>query len=196
MNSSKSPMLKLAVVPILSLTILILIGCGTDVSPNYFIGMFRDDGDIDRLSECLSEVPEVDDTTITIKSDKQCLIDLSNSDTSDPNVDASFTEILNDPETYMDRILNFEAIVKKARNDWVELYTNRKSMRFEITAHGANLRRIDEDGKEVNILANAKYSFKCRINEIKIRETGIWYVYAEFIVTEDKKVLYPPILAK
>ena len=94
MNISKSPMLKSTVVSILSLTILISIGCGTDVKPNYFIGMFRDEGDIDRLSECLSEVPQVDETTITIKSDKQCLIDLSKTDKSDPNADASYTEIL------------------------------------------------------------------------------------------------------
>lgn len=196
MNISKSPMLKSTVVSILSLTILISIGCGTDVKPNYFIGMFRDEGDIDRLSECLSEVPQVDETTITIKSDKQCLIDLSKTDKSDPNADASYTEILNDPETYLDRILTFEATVKKTRNDWVELYTNNKSMTFEITARGANLRRIDENGKEVDILTNEKYSFKCRIYEIKIRETGIWTVYAEFIVTEDKKVLYPPTLVE
>ena len=196
MNSSKFPMLKLTFISILSLAILILIGCGTDVKPNYFICMFRDEGDIDRLSECLSEVPQVDETTITIKSDKQCLIDLSKIDTSDPNADASFTEILNDPESYLDKILTFEAVIKKKRNDWVELYTNKKSMTFEITARGANLRRIDENGKEVDIHTNEKYTFKCRIYEIKIRENGIWTVYAEFIVTEDKKVLYPPTLVE
>ena len=33
-------------------------------------------------------------------------------DTSDPNVSLSFTEVLNDPATYIDKVLTFEAVVK------------------------------------------------------------------------------------
>ncbi len=52
-------------------------------------------------------------------------IGLSKRDTSDPNVVLSFTEILDDPETYMDKVLTFEAVVKHTHyGSKVELYTN------------------------------------------------------------------------
>jgi len=173
---------------------LFSIGCGTDVKPNYFIGMFRDRGDIDRLSECLVETPSVDGDIITIKADSPCLADLSNRDTSDPNMDITFSGILNDPEAYMDRLLTFEAIVKKvSQSQYLLLYTNRKDRRFHITTHGAPLHWIDEEGEERDIVPNQKYQFKCRIYEIKIETTGLWNMNAEMLITVDKKLIFPPV---
>lgn len=173
---------------------MFLISCGTDVQPNYFIGMFRDEGDIDRLSKCLSEMPQVDGDTITIKSDRQCLVDLSKHDTSDPNMDVTFSEILNDPESFMDKLLTFDAIVKETRTNghYIWLYTNRHDMSFEITSHGANVFHLDEDGEEVDILPNHKYQFRCRITKIQIDVHRVWYIYADLIITSDKKVVYQP----
>ncbi len=180
---------------ILALSVL-AIGCGTDVKPNYFIGMFRDEGDIDRLSECLVETPSVEGDIITIKADSPCLVDLSKRDTSDPNMDVSFSEILNDPEQYLDKILIFEATVKKiyyVHN--VELYTNRKGMAFHITSHGADIHILDEDGEEEDIIPNQKYKFKIRIYELKTHAdwNGRWHIQSEFIVTEDKKIVHLPV---
>ena len=122
-------------------------------------------------------------------------IGLSKRDTSDPNVVLSFTEILDDPETYMDKVLTFEAVVKHTHyGSKVELYTNRKLRQFSITTHGADIHRIDENGEEVEIFPNEKYRFKCRIYEIKINQHGIWDIQAEFIVSDEKKILYQPEL--
>lgn len=181
----------------LCLMLVCFLGCGTDVKPNYFIGMFRDEGDIDRLASCLSAIPETDDEgNIIIKANSQCLIDLSSRDTSDPNMDMSFSEILNDPETYMDRLLTFEAVVKKVdHNNSPELYTNRKDRQFYLNTHGAPLFYIDEEGEEQDILPHSKYMFKCRIYEIKIETSGVWRIHAEFIVREDnqKTIIFPPV---
>ena len=46
--------------------------CGTDVKPNYFIDMFEDKDDIDRLSECLAETHEDTGDTIIVTANKQC----------------------------------------------------------------------------------------------------------------------------
>ncbi|MCY4403205.1 MAG: hypothetical protein OXD54_11560 [Candidatus Poribacteria bacterium] len=183
-----------SIIAIIATTIAI-VGCDTDVKPNYFIGMFRDSGDIDRLSECLSSIPEVDNEgNIIIKADSQCLIDLSNRDTTDPNMDVSFSEILNDPESYMDRLLTFEAVVKRLHyNAHPELYTNRRQMEFHINTHGAPLFWIDADGEEQDIVPNQKYAFKCRIHEILILTTGVWRIQAEFIVSQSKKIVFQPV---
>ena len=69
--------------------------------------MFRDEGDIDRLSECLVETSSVEGDVITIMADSPCLVELSQRDTSDPNADVSFTEILNNPVAYLDKIVTF-----------------------------------------------------------------------------------------
>ena len=90
--------------------LFILIGCGTDVKPTYFTNMLKDESDIDRLSECLAETPQTDGEYITIKASKPCLVDLSKRDTTDPNVDATFSEILQNPEKYIDQMVTFEAI--------------------------------------------------------------------------------------
>ena len=81
-------------------------------------------------------------------------IGVSKRDTSDPNVALSFTEVLNDPETYIDKVLTFEAVVKRTGyGSNVELYTNKKLRQFSITAHGADLHSIDENGAEVEIFS-------------------------------------------
>ena len=122
-------------------------------------------------------------------------IGLSKRGTSDPNVTLSFTKILNDPETYMDKVLTFEAVVKSTRyRSNVELYTNNKLRQFSITAHGAALHRIDENGEEVEIFPNKKYRFKCRIYEIKIDQHGIWDIQAEFIISDEEEILHQPEL--
>ena len=122
-------------------------------------------------------------------------IGVSKRGTSDPNVALSFTEVLNDPETYIDKVLTFEAVVKRTGyGSNVELYTNKKLRQFSITAHGADLHSIDENGEEVEIFPNEKYRFKCRIYEIKIDQHGIWDIQAEFIVSDEKKILHQPEL--
>ncbi len=179
---------------IIACILLFVSGCDSGVKPNYFIGMFRDSSDIDRLSGCLESMPVVDDQgNITITANSQCLVDLSTRDTSNPNMDVLFSEILNDPETYMDKLLTFEAVVKKMHSSNTELYTNRRQMEFHITTHGADLHWIDEDGKEQDIIPNEKYLFKCRIYEIKIYTNGLWRVQSEFIVSNSKKIVYPPV---
>lgn len=177
---------------ILVISILCLIGCGTDIKPNYFIGMFRDEGDIDRLSICLREVPIIEDGTVSVKSDIECLVDLSNRDISDPGLSVQFSEILNDPESYMNRILSFEATVKNLRYDDVYLYTNRHDMMFQIRSHGADVYTLDESGEEQDIRPNTKYKLKCRIVEIKINEHRVWHIVSDFIITSDKEVVYQP----
>ena len=172
-----------------------MTSCGTDVKPNYFIGMFRNSSDIDRLSTCLNSMPVVDDQdNITITANSQCLVDLSKRDTSDPNMDVSYTEILNDPEAYMDRILTFEAVVKRMHgSSSPELYTNRKDIEFHITGHGSDLFWIDEEGEEQDIIENEKYRFQCRIYEIKINTSGRWRIQSEFIISSSKQIVYPPV---
>ena len=179
--------------------IFAFLGCGTDTRPGYFIDMFRDAEDIDRLSECLSEMPVEDTDTITVKADKQCLIDLSLRNTSDPNVDATFAQIIGNPEHYMDRLLTFEAVIKKLHGtDRVEVYTNDPDMRFYIGSHGVPLYRLDAEGEEVPLEPNETYQFKCRIYEMKKHADWgrVWEVNAEFIVTQNKKIIYPPELVE
>ena len=181
----------------LAIVVLGIIGCGTDAKPTYFMNLFRDDGEINRLSECLVESPQVDDTTITIKSDKQCLVDLSNRDTSDPNIEASFTEILNDPVAYLDKIVTFTATVKYANSHGdIELYTNRRLMDFWIYSHGADVFILDEEGEEISLVQNQKYKFQVYISGIQINDDTNWTIKSNFIVSEDKEVVHQPIIAE
>lgn len=120
---------------------------------------------------------------------------VSKRDTSDPNVTLSFTEVLNNPETYIDKVLTFEAVVKRTyHGSNIELYTNKKLRQFLITTHGAGLHSINGNGEEVGIFPNEKYRFKCRIYEIKIDQHGIWDIQAEFIVSDEKQILHQPEL--
>ena len=179
---------------ILTILSLILVGCGTDVKPTYFLDMLRDDNDIDRLSECLLELPQVNENTLTIKTDISCLTDLSNRDTSDPYIDASFSEILDDPEFYLNKIVSFEATVKEVSligYHSVELYTNRKDISFEITARDsdADLHILDEEGEEQDLENGAKYKFTCWIYQIQIDETGHWDIDADLILSTDGETI-------
>lgn len=193
LKSHKQHFLYLIIVCIL----LFVSGCDSGIKPNYFIGIFRDEGDIDRLSTCLQSMPVIDeDGNIIITANSQCLVDLSKRDISDPNMDVLFSEILNDPESYLDKYLTFEAIVKKIlSSSHIELFTNRKQMEFDIIVHhGVNLYWIDKDGEEQDMLPNQKYEFQVRIYEIKITENGIWKIYSEMLSTTTRKLVNPPVL--
>ena len=74
-------------------TAVILIGCGTDTKPSYFTNILRSDADIDALAGCLTEIPEIDGDTITVKSNIPCLSELSNGDTVDPNEILTVSEV-------------------------------------------------------------------------------------------------------
>ncbi len=177
---------------------LTIIGCGTDTKTTYFTNMFKDEGDIDRLTACLTETPQVDGDTVIVKSNIQCLTELSNIDTSDPNISPSFSEILKNPEAYMDKLVTFEARVKKLHGgeDYPELFTNDINIKFYIISHGADVRVINDDGSEVPLAIGEKYRFRCRIYEkyLNIDRGGFWEVKAEFVVTSEnnKTIVYPP----
>ncbi len=173
---------------------LLFVGCGTDAKPNYFINMFKDSSDIDSLSECLTSFPEIDeDGNIIIKASSECLTTLSNRKLIIADTPAIFGEILKDPESYMDKLLVFEAVVKTIHhNSDPELYTNRKNREFHITTRGAGIYWIDEDGEKSPVYPNQRYIFTCRIYEIKIYTTGLWRIQAESPITIDKKLVFPP----
>ena len=183
----------------INFTFLLIVGCGTDVKPSTFIGIVRDGSDIDDLSACLSDTPEVDDKQIKITLDKQCLIDFSQQDQTDPNLAPSFAEIVRNPEIYMDRLLTFEAVLKKVHSlHHIELYTNDNDLRFYIHTHGASLYRLDEEGEEVPLQPNETYRFKCRIFEFKkhVDHGRVWEANAEFIVSTNKKIIHLPELVE
>ena len=176
-----------------------VIGCGTDVKPTAFVDILKDRADADELSACLSELPAVSDEQITLKLDKQCLVDFSTPDPIDPALSPSFAEIIANPEAHMDRLLTFEAVVKKLHyNSNVELYTNNPDIKFIIHTHGAELYRLDAEGEEIPIQPNETYRFKCRIYSIdkNIDQGSRWNVNAEFIVSQSKKILHPPELVE
>lgn len=178
---------------------LLAVGCGTDVKPTAFVDILRDPNDADELSACLSTDPTIDDKTITITLDKQCLVDFSNENQVDPSLALSFAEIIANPEIYMDKLLTFEAVVKKLHyGSNVELYTNNRDLRFFIRTHGAPLYRLDKEGEEVPIQANEAYLFKCRLYEFKTHADWgrVWELNAEFIISTNKKIIYPPELVE
>ena len=157
-------------------------------------------GRIDRLSECLAETPEDAGDTIIVTADKQCLIDLSKRDTTDPNVDATFSEILQNPEAYLGKIVEFEAVFQKYPygRDLVELVTNDPDLIFIIYGHGKEIYTLDADGEEVSLQPYKRYKFKCRIYEIKkhVDLHGAWQISAEFIIFGDKEIESPPETVK
>ncbi len=181
---------------LLCLLMLIAVGCGTDVKPTTFVDIVRDRSDIDTLSGCLSSDPQVDEKTITLTLEKQCLIDFSKQDKTDPSLAPSFAEIVANPEMYMDKLLTFEAVLKKIHDygPQLELYTNDLDQRFYIRSHGAPIYRLDKEGEEIPLQPNETYLFKCRIYELKkhVDHGRVWEVRAEFIVSSNKKIIYPP----
>jgi len=179
------------------LFILTVVGCGTDMKPTTFVDILREPSDVDELSACLSEEPTIDDKTVAITLDKQCLVDFSNQDPTDPALAPSFAEIVANPEAYMDKLLTFEAVMKKFHwNDDVELYTNDPDIRFMVRTHGAQLYRLDAEGEEVPLEPNETYRFKCRIYELKRHADWgrTWEVNAEFIISTNKKIIHLPEL--
>ena len=186
----------------LILMALLTVGCGTDVKPTAFIDILADPSDADELSLCLTKEPTLDNKTVGLTLDKQCLIDFSNRDVTDPNLASSFASILANPEAYLDRILTFEAVIKKhsvAR--YVELYTNNVNQRFFIYTDGAVLYSLSADGEKVEIIPNSKYRFTCRIEKLEknIDRGNHWVITAEFIVSESKtqkEILHPPVPVK
>ena len=184
----------LIVIPLFLLISMISIGCGTDVKPTYFTNMFKDESDIDRLSECLAETPQTEGDIITIKANKPCLVDLSKRDTADPNVDASFSEILQNPEKYLGKLVTFEAILEKMHHHQVQLVTNDLELRFYIHSHGKEIYTLDEEGEEISLQPFEKYKFRCRIREMRthVDLNGAWEIHADFIIFEDKEIATPP----
>ena len=175
-------------------TVVMLIGCGTDTKPSYFTNILRSDADIDALAGCLTETPEIDGDTITVKSNIPCLSELSNGDTVDPNEILSVSDILVKPEYYMDRLLTVDGVVKKLGHHDVELFTNGHKYRFKITTHGADLYTLDADGEQTPLEVGELYRLRCRIYELKkhVDWGGRWEIQAEFIVSEQKQIIYPP----
>ena len=174
---------------------VILVGCGTDTKPSYFTNIIRSDTDIDALAACLTETPQVDGDTLVVKSNIPCLTELSNSDTVDPNKKIlSVSDILVDPEYYMDRLLTVDGVIKKFHGDTPELVTNDLRYRFLINTHGAELYILDADGEEVPLEIGELYRFRCRITQLNknVNYGGRWDINAEFIVSEHKKIIYPP----
>ena len=179
---------------------LIVVGCGTDVKPTAFVDILRDPSDADTLSACLSEEPTIGDEQITLTLEKQCLVDFSQQDKTDPSLAPSFAKIIANPEVYMDKLLTFEAVVKKL-DDYgprVELYTNDLALRWYIQSHGAPIYRLDEEGEEVPLQPNETYQFQCRIYEMKknVDWSGIWEIHSEFLVSTNKKILHVPVLVE
>ena len=177
---------------------VILASCGTDTKPSYFTNIIRSDADIDALAECLTETPEVDGDTLIVKSNIPCLTKLSNGGMVDPdNLDEilSVSEILLKPEYYMDRLLTVDGIVKKFHhNDDPELFTNDLQYRFYIHTHGAELYTLNAADEQVPLEIGELYRFRCRIYELRkhVDRGGTWNIEAEFIVSEQKKIIYPP----
>ncbi len=191
--------MRTSVLILLLLSVLYFTGCGTDVKPTSFIDIIRDPSDIDELTACLANEPKVTDKQVMLTLEKQCLIDFSKRDQTAPNLAPSFAEIVATPEMYMDKLLTFEAVLKKIHgNDRVELYTNDPDLRFYIHSHGVPLYRLDEEGEEVPLEPNETYQFKCRIYEYKkhVDWGRTWEINAEFIVSQNKKVIHPPELIK
>lgn len=150
------------------------IGCDTDIKTTYFSGMFRDKADIDGLSSYLSEVPKVDGDIITVKGDIPCLIESSYTDTTDPNMNASFEDILDNTEKYLGKIATFEATVKHMHsNNTPELYTGRHDFVFSIDSQGTEVYTLNEEGEKIRLSANVKYRFTCQLNNFSVDQHRI-----------------------
>ena len=177
---------------------VLLQGCGTDTKPSYFTSIVRSDADMDALAECLIETPEVDGDTVIVKSDIPCLSELSNNgvtDLVDVNEILTVSDILVNPEYYMDRLLTVEGVVKKFHYDNdPELFTNDPQYQFHIKSHGAEIYTLDADDEQVSLEIGELYRFRCRITELKkhVDWSGNWRIQAEFIVSAHKKIIYPP----
>ena len=175
---------------------MILVSCGTDTKPSYFTNIVRSDADIDALAGCLIETPQVDGDTVIVKSSIPCLTELSNGGTVDPNEILSVSDILRDPEAYMDRLITVDGVIKAFHggDKTPELFTNDAQYKFHIHTHGAELYTLDADGEEVPLKVGELYRFRCRIHALvkNLNHGSHWNIDAEFIVSQHKKIIYPP----
>ena len=177
------------------LALCFLTGCGTDVKPSALIGIVRDPGDIDELSACLAEDPRIGDEQVVVTLDKQCLVNFSNLDGDHPKTQPLLDDILKSPEAYLDRLVTFEAVIKKVGTHHLELYTDDLGIRFTIHTDGANVYYFDAEGEEQPVEAHIKYRFRCRIYELTKSADwhgGAWTINARFIVSTNKKIVHPP----
>ena len=174
------------------------LGCGTDAKPSYFTNILRDESDMDALAKCLTKEPEIGTEDITVTVNKKCLIDLSNTDHG--NTNPTFAEILRNPEAYLDRLLEFEAVIKDVsdRKDSLKLYTNDPDIEFEIRSDGTDIYTATDKGEPVPIESHKKYKLKCRIYQVEVNvDWGAKLrIRAKLAVSSDKKLLHPPILVE
>ena len=171
-----------------------LLGCGTDLKPSTYVNIFRDPSDIDDLAQCINEPPTIEGDTITVRADKQCLIDFSIGDVSD---DLTLDKILINPTAYLAKEITFRAEVKGVRLSrnaaaveyprYIYLYTNTVSASFTIH----NPREVP-----VEIQVNQTYDFTCRIYEIKRQADhgGILEIQANFITNAAGEIEHLPVL--
>ena len=188
-------LLAISMAELLLLTLCFLTGCGTDVKPSALIGIVRDPGDIDELSACLSDDPQIGDEQVVLTLDKQCLVDFSNLDGDHPKVEPTFDDILKNPEAYLDRLVTFEAVIKEVGGRHLGLYTNDLSVKFTIHTDGAAVYYLDSEGEEQAVEPHVKYRFRCRIYEMSKSadwDAGAWRINAKFIVSTSKKIVHPP----
>ena len=95
----------------------------------------------------------------------------------------------------MDRLITVDGIVKKFHhNDTPELFTNDLQYRFYIQTHGAELYTLNAADEQLPLEIGELYRFRCRIYESQkhVDRGGTWNIRAEFIVSEHKKIIYPP----
>lgn len=174
-----------------------IAGCGTDVKPSAIIQILKDESEIDEISTCVSDEPEITDEQIILQLNKQCIIDYSNKDRTETEINPTLPQIVANPERYMDKLLTFEAVIKKVhQHQYVELYTNDSDKRFYVYTHGASLYRLDSEGEQVAIEPNQKYVLKVRVYHMEknINHSSHWSINAEFIVSTEKKIIYLPVI--
>ena len=190
---------KIIYTTICSIIAVFISGCGTDVKPSSILQILKDESEIDDLSKCVSDEPEISDEQITLFLDKQCIIDYSNKDRTEPVVNPTFPQIVANAERYMDKLLTFQAVVKKIHHHSnVELYTNDPEKKFFIHSREAPLYRLDSDGNQIPIEPNQKYIFKIRIYQMEknVDHSPQWNINSEFIVSTEKKIIYLPVLVE
>ena len=142
-----------------------IIGCGTDAKPSFFINMVKDPSDVDLVSQCLTEAPADEGDSISINMNKQCLVDLSN---GNQPTELTIQNIAANPALYFDKQVTFSAVVKntRLRDDnpltpyHIEVYTENSDSRFYI--HNNAQRTLDFPLEQ-----HEAYRFTCRIYEIK-----------------------------
>ena len=114
---------------------------------------------------------------------------------TEPLDNPSFSDMLENPELYIDRILTFDAVVKSVDkvNNIVELRTKDPKKLFfvvgrEVTVYGQTFR-----GKRIFIEPTGDYEFYCRIFEVQKYADDAVIIQAEFIISNDE-IVNPPVI--